>query len=185
MNGEPRLHSPRSPSRRGPGAATRSAVARTARARSWRRCWPGDVCTMLLTSWAMNTAAVASTAAVGRTSKVLCPHQGPSALGRWHRRRQPGVMEDLGSPGAHSRAVRPARQTAGLPAGYPQEPLRMVTLREGRSVLTRPVQPSDAPARAEAIQSADADTIRRRYLGGHPQITPGLLNFLTNVDYTS
>jgi hypothetical protein len=56
----------------------------------------------------------------------------------------------------------------------------MVTLRDGRSVLIRPVQPSDAPALAEAIQSADADTIRRRYLGGHPQITPGLLNFLTN-----
>jgi RimJ/RimL family protein N-acetyltransferase len=61
----------------------------------------------------------------------------------------------------------------------------MVTLRDGRSVLIRPIQPSDAPALAEAIRSADADTIRHRYLGGHPQVTPGLLNFLTNVDYTS
>jgi RimJ/RimL family protein N-acetyltransferase len=61
----------------------------------------------------------------------------------------------------------------------------MVTLRDGRSVLIRPIQPSDAPALAEAIRSADADTIRLRYLGGHPQVTPGLLNFLTNVDYTS
>ncbi len=61
----------------------------------------------------------------------------------------------------------------------------MVTLRDGRSVHIRPIQPSDAPALAEAIRSADADTIRLRYLGGHPQVTPGLLNFLTNVDYTS
>ena len=29
------------------------------------------------------------------------------------------------------------------------------------------------------------DTIHRRYLGGHPQVAPELLNFLTNVDYTS
>ena len=61
----------------------------------------------------------------------------------------------------------------------------MVALRDGRSVLIRPILPGDVPALAEAIQSADADTIRRRYLGGHPQVTPGLLNFLTHVDYTS
>ena len=73
----------------------------------------------------------------------------------------------------------------GLPAGYPEEYQQMATLRDGRSVLIRPIQPSDAPALAEAIRSADADTIRLRYLGGHPQVTPGLLNFLTNVDYTS
>ena len=94
-------------------------------------------------------------------------------------------MDDVEDPGTHSRAVRPARQTADLPAGYPQEYRRAVTLRDRRSVLIRPVLPGDAPALAEAIQSADADTIRRRYLGGHPQVTPELLDFLTNVDYTS
>ena len=92
-------------------------------------------------------------------------------------------MEDLGGPDAP--AVRPEQQTADLPAGYPQEYRRVVTLRGGRSVLIRPILPGDAPALAEAIQSADADTIRRRYLGGHPQVTPGLLDFLTTVDYTS
>ena len=63
--------------------------------------------------------------------------------------------------------------------------MRVVTLRDGRSVLIRPIQPGDAPALAEAIQSADADTIRRRFLGGHPQVTPELLEHLTTVDYTS
>ena len=58
-------------------------------------------------------------------------------------------------------------------------------LRDGRSVLIRPILPSDAPALAEAIESADADTIRRRFLGGHLQVTPGLLEYLTTVDYTS
>jgi RimJ/RimL family protein N-acetyltransferase len=94
-------------------------------------------------------------------------------------------MTDVGGRGAHHRAVRPARQTADLPPGYPQEYLRLVTLRDGRSVLIRPIQPSDAPALAEAIESADADTIRRRFLGGHPQVTPELLEHLTTVDYTS
>ena len=94
-------------------------------------------------------------------------------------------MTDLGGRGAHRRAVRRARQTADLPPGYPPEYVRLVTLRDGRSVLIRPIQPGDAPALAEAIQSADADTIRRRFLGGHPQVTPGLLDYLTTVDYTS
>ena len=61
----------------------------------------------------------------------------------------------------------------------------MVTLRDGRSVLIRPIQPSDAPALAESIESADADTIYRRFFGGHPQVTSELLDFLTTVDYTS
>ena len=61
----------------------------------------------------------------------------------------------------------------------------MVTLRDGRSVLIRPILPSDAPALAESIESADADTIHRRFFGSHPQVTPELLDFLTTVDYTS
>ena len=94
-------------------------------------------------------------------------------------------MKDLGGWSAHSQAVRPAQQTADLPPGYPQEYRRAVTLHDGRSVLIRPILPSDAPALAESIESADADTIRRRFLGGHPRVTPALLDFLTTVDYTS
>ena len=94
-------------------------------------------------------------------------------------------MTDFGGRGGHPRAGRPARQAADLPPGYPQEYRRLVTLRDGRSVLIRPILPSDAPALAEAIQSADADTIHRRFFGGRPQVTPELLDFLTTVDYTS
>lgn len=94
-------------------------------------------------------------------------------------------MTDHGGRGAHPRAARQARQTADLPPGYPHEYERLVTLRDGRSVLIRPIQPGDAPALAEAIASADADTIHRRYLGGHPQVTPELLDYLTTIDYTS
>ena len=69
--------------------------------------------------------------------------------------------------------------------GYPREYVRLVTLRDGRNVLIRPIQPGDAPALAEAIKSADADTIRRRFLGGRPRVTPELLDYLTTVDYAS
>ena len=81
--------------------------------------------------------------------------------------------------------MRGAQQTADLPPGYPQEYRRQVTLHDGRSVLIRPILPSDAPELAESIESADAETIRRRFLGGRPQVTPELLKFLTTVDYTS
>ena len=94
-------------------------------------------------------------------------------------------MKDLGGRGAHPRAVPPARQTADLPPGYPQEFRRLVTLHDGRSVLIRPVLPSDAPAPAKSIASADADTIHRRFLGGHPHVKYYLIDFFTTVFYTS
>jgi hypothetical protein len=93
-------------------------------------------------------------------------------------------MTNAGGQSDYPLAVRPAQQT-DLPPGYPQEYRRLVTLHDRRSVLIRPVLPSDAPGLAESIESADADTIYRRFLGGRPQVTPGLLEFLTTVDYAS
>jgi GNAT superfamily N-acetyltransferase len=94
-------------------------------------------------------------------------------------------MKSLGGWSAHRRAVRPARHTAELPPGYPQQYRRLVTLDDGRTVRIRPILPSDAPALGESIKSADSDTIRRRFLGGHPRVTPELLEYLTTVDYAS
>jgi GNAT superfamily N-acetyltransferase len=94
-------------------------------------------------------------------------------------------MKKLDGRNADPRAERPARQTTDLPPGYPLEYQRLVTLHDGRSVLIRPVLPSDAPALAESIKSADADTIRRRFLGGHLRVTSALLEFLTTVDFAS
>ena len=119
-----------------------------------------------------------------RTSKVLCLASGTFGSGQ------------ASSVAAAWRYDGPQRSgclfpgcalgmSADLPPGYPQEYLRLVTLRDGRSVLIRPIQPSDAPALAESIESADADTIRRRFFGGHPRVTAELLDYLTTVDYTS
>jgi RimJ/RimL family protein N-acetyltransferase len=74
-------------------------------------------------------------------------------------------------------------EPAGLPPGYPREYQREVALRDGRRVLIRPILPSDAPELAEAIKSADRDTLRRRFMGGAPRVTPKLLAHLTVLDY--
>ena len=41
-------------------------------------------------------------------------------------------------------------------------------------MLIRPILPSDAPELADAIKTADPDTLRSRFLGGAPV---SLLNF--------
>ena len=58
-----------------------------------------------------------------------------------------------------------------------------MTLHDGRRVAIRPIVPTDAPGLAEAIRTADADTLRRRFLGGRPHVTPELMEHLTTVDY--
>jgi RimJ/RimL family protein N-acetyltransferase len=73
--------------------------------------------------------------------------------------------------------------SARLPPGYPRECEQEVTLRDGRRVLIRPILPSDAPELAEALKTADPGTLRRRFLGGPPRMTPALLTHLTVVDY--
>ncbi len=74
-------------------------------------------------------------------------------------------------------------QCDDLPPGYPQEYRREAVLHDGRRVLIRPILPSDAPELADAIKTADQETLRRRFLGGPPRITPELLAHLTVVDY--
>ncbi|HUY45419.1 MAG TPA: GNAT family N-acetyltransferase [Streptosporangiaceae bacterium] len=72
---------------------------------------------------------------------------------------------------------------ASLPPGYPREYQCELVLRDGRKVLIRPILPGDAAELADAIKTADPDTLRRRFLGGPPRITPALLTHLTVVDY--
>jgi RimJ/RimL family protein N-acetyltransferase len=79
----------------------------------------------------------------------------------------------------------PRYRPTDVPPGYPPEYERDLRLRDGRTVQVRPITPSDARELAEAIRSADADTLRRRFLGSPPHITPALLTHLSTVDYQS
>jgi RimJ/RimL family protein N-acetyltransferase len=72
---------------------------------------------------------------------------------------------------------------ADAPPGYPARYERRLWLRDGREVFVRPIVPSDAPALAAAIASADPETLHRRFLGGAPRVNAALLARLTAVDY--
>jgi len=74
-------------------------------------------------------------------------------------------------------------QPPTLPRDYPLEYRRIVRLPDGRRVFIRPILPGDAPELAEAIRTADAETIHRRFMGGRPHVTPELMAYLTHVDY--
>ena len=60
---------------------------------------------------------------------------------------------------------------------------RTLLLRDGRRVRVRPLTPEDAPELGAAIRNADAATLRRRFCGSAPKVTPRLLEHLTVLDY--
>lgn len=81
-------------------------------------------------------------------------------------------------------AIRPAALGRGSrPAGYPREYELFVDLRDGGRIKVRPILPSDAPALKRAIEQADPDTVRRRFLGARPRMSPKVLSWLTVLDY--
>jgi RimJ/RimL family protein N-acetyltransferase len=80
-------------------------------------------------------------------------------------------------------SVQVVTQPPTLPRGYPLDFERIVRLHDGRRVFIRPILPGDAPELAEAIRTTDAETIRQRFLGGRPHVTPELMAHLTKVDY--
>jgi RimJ/RimL family protein N-acetyltransferase len=72
---------------------------------------------------------------------------------------------------------------AEVPPHYPHEFERQLRLQDGRAVWIRPIVPGDAAELGASIRAADPDTLRRRFLGGPPRMTPALLEHLTTVDY--
>src|SRR5664279_3388225 len=77
------------------------------------------------------------------------------------------------------------RRTRVSPPGYPSAYESSVRLADGRRVQIRPILPTDAAELAEAIRTADAETLRARFLGGPPPLTDATLDRLTRVDYRS
>jgi GNAT superfamily N-acetyltransferase len=90
---------------------------------------------------------------------------------------------DAAAPVADDACVDFEWSPAQVPPDYPREYERRLPLRDGRAVLIRPVIPADGPRLAEAILTADPDTLRRRFLGGPPHVTAKLVARLTTLDY--
>ncbi|MEV4708515.1 GNAT family N-acetyltransferase [Actinoplanes sp. NPDC049316] len=72
---------------------------------------------------------------------------------------------------------------ARVPPDYPREYERDLQLSDGRRAFIRPIVPEDSAHLAQAIRTADPDTLYRRFLGSPPRITPALLARLCTVDY--
>jgi GNAT superfamily N-acetyltransferase len=69
------------------------------------------------------------------------------------------------------------------PRGYPKELETELTLADGRKVQVRPILPSDADQLRDAIEHADAETLRSRFLGGKPPTDDATIQRLVCVDY--
>lgn len=80
--------------------------------------------------------------------------------------------------------MRSVRRTA-RPRGYPAEYETSLRLKDGRTVQIRPIVPDDAAELAEAIRTADPETLHARFLGAAPPVTDALLTKLTCVDYAT
>jgi len=97
---------------------------------------------------------------------------------RWITAKNHQYLQNASMPNA-------LRQAQDLPATYPSNYEAVVGLADGRRVEIRPILPSDAPELAEAIRTADPDTLRSRFLGGPPPLTDAVLGGLTRIDYVS
>jgi RimJ/RimL family protein N-acetyltransferase len=95
------------------------------------------------------------------------------------------VTEETAAPAGPAGLPGPAAMATDGPGppGYPAQYEQELVLSDGRRVLIRPIRPSDAPELAEAIRTADPNTLRRRFMGGAPRVTPALLEHLTVLDY--
>ena len=84
-------------------------------------------------------------------------------------------------------SARPSSQGRAeeAPPGYPRHYEGRVRLADGREVDVRPILPSDAPELADAILTADAETLRARFLGAPPSPTRATLDRLTRLDYVT
>lgn len=77
----------------------------------------------------------------------------------------------------------PSTTDQELPQGYPEHLASSFELRDGRTVRIRPILPSDATEIAEAIESADRETLLHRFFTAAPHLTDQQIHYLAEVDY--
>jgi RimJ/RimL family protein N-acetyltransferase len=82
-----------------------------------------------------------------------------------------------------ARMITPLQPHSGLPAGYPYDYERQITLHDGRVVHIRPVVPGDAPLLAHEASTADTDTLYHRFFNPAIRLDRKRLIHLTELDY--
>jgi len=71
------------------------------------------------------------------------------------------------------------------PDAYPASAEQWVDLGSGDRIFIRPIIPEDVERIAHAFESADIETIRRRFFTAAPPTDRGHLEYLANVDYVT
>ena len=84
---------------------------------------------------------------------------------------------------AEATTIEDLERRARLPLHYPTELIDEVRLRDGRSVLVRPVLPLDASMHRAFVQSMSPATRRNRFHAGVADLPDPVLRYLTDVDH--
>jgi RimJ/RimL family protein N-acetyltransferase len=77
----------------------------------------------------------------------------------------------------------PLQPLTGLPAGYPYDFERTITLGDGRTVHVRPVVPGDSALLAREVELADPETLYQRFFSPTVRLDEARLSYLTDLDY--
>jgi ribosomal protein S18 acetylase RimI-like enzyme len=84
---------------------------------------------------------------------------------------------------AEAATIEDLERRMRLPLHYPTELIDEVRLRDGRSVLVRPVLPPDASMHRAFVQSMSPTTRRNRFHAGVADLPDPVLRYLTEVDH--
>ena len=84
---------------------------------------------------------------------------------------------------AEAKTIEDLERRARVPLHYPTELIDEVRLRDGRSVLVRPVLPPDASMHRAFVQSMSPATRRNRFHAGVADLPDPVLRYLTEVDH--
>jgi hypothetical protein len=84
---------------------------------------------------------------------------------------------------AEATTIEDLERRARLPLHYPTELIDEVRLRDGRSVLVRPVLPPDASMHRAFVQSMSPATRRNRFHAAVADLPDPVLRYLTEVDH--
>jgi len=84
---------------------------------------------------------------------------------------------------AEARTIEDLEGRLHLPGHYPTELVDELRLRDGRSVLVRPVLPADASMHRAFVRSMSPTTRRNRFHAGISDLPDPVLRYLTEVDH--
>lgn len=104
------------------------------------------------------------------------------SVGRSNRRTANVALQVYGFL-AEATSVDELERRLRIPRRYPSELVEEVELRDGRSILVRPVLPPDAPKHRAFVRAMSPTTRRNRFHGGVADLPEPMLRYLTEVDY--